>query len=73
MFLKASAIENAICFLKRSKSARCLVQKHLFSWFIKRMYLFEIFQTSLTVKVKGDTVKTGCFEKRLLWRVPFFF
>ena len=54
MFLKASAIENAICFLKRSK-------KHLFSWFVKKMYLFEIFQTSLTVKSKGKFDKNWMF------------
>ena len=36
-------------------------------------YLFEILQTSLTVKNSENVVKSGCFEKLLRWRAPFFF
>ena len=36
---------------------------------IGSQYLFEILQTTLTVK-KGEN---GCFEKCLRWRVAFFF
>ena len=41
---------------------------------LRRQYLFKILQAWLTLlKVKGNVVKTGCFEKRLLWRAPIFF
>ena len=36
-------------------------------------YLFEILQTSLTVKNSENVVKSGCFEKRLQWRAPTLF
>ena len=36
-------------------------------------YLFEILQTSLTVKESENVVECGCFEKRLQWRVPISF
>ena len=36
-------------------------------------YLFEILQTSLTVKNSESIVKRGCFEKCLRWRAPIFF
>ena len=36
-------------------------------------HLFEIFQTSLTVKNSEEMVKSGCFEKCSLWRAPIFF
>ena len=35
-------------------------------------YLFEILQTSLTVKNNENGVKSGCFEKLLRWRAPIF-
>ena len=43
--------------------------------FLKSQYLFEILQTSLTVKNSENMAKSGCFEKRLQWRwrAPFFF
>ena len=36
-------------------------------------HLFEILQTSLTVKNSENVVKSGCFEKYLRWRAPIFF
>ena len=36
-------------------------------------YLFEILQTSLSVKNSENVVKSGCFEKRLGRRVVTFF
>ena len=36
-------------------------------------YLFEILQTSLTVKNNENGVKSACFEKLLRWRAPIFF
>ena len=36
-------------------------------------YLFEILQTSLTVKNSENGVKYGCFEKCSRWRAPVFF
>ena len=36
-------------------------------------YLFEILQTSLTVKTSENVVKSGCFEKLLRWRVTTLF
>ena len=34
-------------------------------------YLFEMLQTSLTVKNSEHLVKSGCFEKRFWRRAPF--
>ena len=64
MFLKDSAMENAIAFLKWNILLSNLLRIH---------HLFEIIQTSLTVKSSENVVKSGCFEKRLLWRAPIFF
>ena len=36
-------------------------------------HLFEILQTSLTVKNSENVVKRGCFEKRLRWKAPMLF
>ena len=36
-------------------------------------YLFQILQTSLTVKNSENAVKSGCFEKSLRRRVPISF
>ena len=38
-----------------------------------RKYLFEILQTSLTVKTSENVVKSGFFEKLLRWRVTTLF
>ena len=35
--------------------------------------LFEISQTSLTVKNSENVVKSGCFKKLLQWRAPISF
>ena len=36
-------------------------------------YLFEILQTSLTIKNSENGVKSGCFKKLLGRRAPIFF
>ena len=36
-------------------------------------HLLEVLQTSLTFKNSEKVVKSGCFKKRLRWRVPIFF
>ena len=36
-------------------------------------HLFEILQTSHTVKNRENGVKSGCSEKLLRWRTPIFF
>ena len=35
--------------------------------------LFKILETSLIVENSENVVKSGCFEKCLLWRAPIFF
>ena len=35
--------------------------------------LFKILETSLIVENSENVVKSGCFEKCLLWRAPVFF
>ena len=40
---------------------------------LRSLHLFEILQTSLTVKNSGNVVKSGCFEKLLGWSAPNFF
>ena len=40
---------------------------------IGSQYLFEISQTSLTIKNSDSVVKSRCFEKLLRWRAPIFF
>ena len=46
--------------------------KFLISDLLGSQYLFEILQTSLTVKNNENGVKSGCFEKLLRWRAPIF-
>ena len=36
-------------------------------------HLFEILQASFNVKSRENVVKSGCFEKRVQWRVHLFF
>ena len=36
-------------------------------------YLFQILQSSLTVKNSENGVKSGCFEKCSRWRAPILF
>ena len=40
---------------------------------IGSQYLFEILQTSFTVKNSDNMVKSRCFEKLLRWTAPIFF
>ena len=40
---------------------------------LESQHLLEILQTSLAIKNGEKVVKSGCFEKRLLWRVLIFF
>ena len=40
---------------------------------LRRCIYLRYYKPHSLLKVKGDMVKTGCFEKRLQWRVPFFF
>ena len=35
-------------------------------------YLFKILQTTLTIKISENVVKSGCFEKPLRWRMSKF-
>ena len=40
---------------------------------LESQYLFEILQTSLTIKNSENVVKGRCFENRLRWTAPTFF
>ena len=40
---------------------------------LENQYLFEISQTSFTVKKSENMAKSGCFKKCLRWRAPMFF
>ena len=43
------------------------MQKYFLADLLGSQYLFEMLQTSLTVKNKKNVVKNGCLEKRLRW------
>ena len=72
MFLKASAMESAF-FSKWRKGVRCIVKKIPLAHLLRSHYLFDILQTSLTVKSSENVVKSWCFEKRLWRRAPTSF
>ena len=51
-----------------------VLRKNIFvAGLLGSQYLFEILQTSLAVKNSENVIKSGCFEKCLRCRAPFFF
>ena len=68
-------MESTNLFSKSKRKERYMVTsvKIFFVDIFGSQYLFEILQTSLTVKNSENVVKSGCFEERLRWRVPTFF
>ena len=73
MCLKASAIENANLFLNEGRVQGALCKNIYLAGLLRRCIYLRYYKPHSLLKVKGDMVKTGCFEKRLLWRVPFVF
>ena len=50
-----------------------LYKNNFVSDLLGSQHLFEILQTSLTLKNSENVVKSGCFKKLLRWRAPIFF
>ena len=73
MFLKDSAMENAIFFWNKGEVEGVLCKNILLANLLGSQHLLEILQTSLTFKNSEKVVKSGCFEKLLRWRAPIFF
>ena len=74
MFLKDSAMENAIFFWNKGEVEGVLCKNILLANLLGSQHLLEILQTSLTFENSEKVViKSGCFEKLLRWRAPFFF
>ena len=62
MFLKDSAIESANFFFEIKEECKVSCVKYiLLSDLLGSQYLFEILQTSPTVKNSENRVKSGCF------------
>ena len=72
MFLKDSAMENAIFFLNKGEVEGVLCKNILLANLLGSQHLLEILQTSLTFKNSEKVVKSGCFVKLLRWRAPIF-
>ena len=74
MFLKASAMESTIISRNEAKVQGVSCKNASSADLLRGQYLFEILQTSLTVKkLKGNVAKTGCFAKRCYGERQFFF
>ena len=73
MFLKDSAMENAIFFWNKGEVEGVLCKNILLANLLGSQHLLEILQTSLTFKNSEKVVKSGCFVKLLRWRAPIFF
>ena len=58
MFLKAFAMESAVYFEMKEGCKFSFVEM-FFSWVTRKSVLFEIIQTSLTVKNNENMVKNG--------------
>ena len=65
MFLKDSAMENAIFFWNKGEVEGVLCKNILLANLLGSQHLLEILQTSLTFKNSEKVVKSGCFEKLL--------
>ena len=64
MLLETSAMENTT--KKKNGEVKGVLWKNVFLGdLLRSQYLFEILQASLTVQNRENTVKSGCFEKRL--------
>ena len=63
-------------FLKYSAKKRAIYIYIYIFWLteiLENQYLFEILQISFTFKNNKNVEKSGCFEKRLRWKVPIFY
>ena len=58
MFLKAFAMDSAVYF-EMKEGCKCSFVEMFFSWVTRKSVLFEIIQTSLTVKNNENMVKNG--------------
>ena len=63
MFLKDSAMESKIFYLKEGTGVRCLCKNVLLDDLLGSQYLPEISQTSLTFKNSENMEKNDCFKK----------
>ena len=70
-FLKASVLERM--FFEINDGYKTTSTKIFLADLLESQYLFEILQTSLTIKNSENVVKGRCFENRLRWRAPTFF
>ena len=73
MFLKDSAMENAVFFWNKGGVSGVLCKNIFAADLLRSQYLFEISQTSLTIKNSENGGKSGCFEKCSRWRALIFF
>ena len=62
MFLETPDGEHIFREMKERYKVSCV--KLFFADLLRIQYLFEILQTSLTVKNSENVVKSGCFGKR---------
>ena len=66
MFLKTYAMESTICFFENEGAVSGVLYKNNFvSDLLGSQHLFEILQTSFTVKNSKNGVKSGYFKKLL--------
>ena len=66
MFLKTYAMESTICFFVNEGAVSGVLYKNNFvSDLLGSQHLFEILQTSFTVKNSKNGAKSGCFKKFL--------
>ena len=66
MFLKTYAMESTICFFENEGAVSGVLYKNNFvSDLLGSQHLFEILQTSFTVKNSKNGVKSGYFKKFL--------
>ena len=71
IFLKASVLESI--FFEINDGYKIPSTKIFLADLLESQHLFEILQTSLTIKNSENVVKGRCFENRLRWRAPTFF
>ena len=64
---------RAQTFCRNEGAVSSVLCKNIFKADLGSQYLFEILQTSFTVKNNENVVKSGCFEKCSQWKVPIFF
>ena len=73
MFLETYAMDSTFFFGNEGAVSGVLYKINFVSDLLGKSAFIEILQTSFTFKNSENVVKSGCFQKLLLWRAAIYF